>query len=130
MAGLYVHVIPIMFNLDLAVAGKPPLAPETPLEFQERADYYLRVQFGIIVLFWTCVWAVKLSILLFYKSLYDRLSRRYLYAWWAVVVFVALTYVGCLVLQFESCRPLRDYFKIGTKPAFDFYTFFLADTSR
>ncbi|KAF6231134.1 hypothetical protein HO173_010634 [Letharia columbiana] len=113
MAGLYGQVIPIMFDLDLVIAGKPPLSPETMLEFEERADYYLRVQFGIIILFWTCVWAVKLSILVFYKSLFDRLSRAYLYAWWAVVVFVGLTYVGCWALQFDSCSPLKSYFKIG-----------------
>lgn len=115
MAGLYGQIIPIIFNLDLAAAGKPLLSPETKLEFVERTDHYLRVQFGIIILFWTCVWAVKLSILMFYKSLFDRLSRRYLYAWWAVVVFVGLTYVGCWALQFESCSPLMTYFSIGTK---------------
>ena len=80
---------------------------------RERANHYLRIQFGIIILFWTCVWAVKLSILVFYKSLFDRLSRTYLYAWWAVVAFVGLTYVGCWALQFVSCSPLADYFKIG-----------------
>ena len=114
MAGLYCQIIPTIFDLDLAAAHKPPLSPETMLQFEDRADYYLRVQFGIIILFWTCVWAVKLSVLVFYKSLYDRLSRRYMYAWWAVVVFVALTYVGCWALQFESCSPLMAYFKIGT----------------
>ncbi|CAF9926509.1 MAG: hypothetical protein ALECFALPRED_003458 [Alectoria fallacina] len=111
MAGLYGQIIPIMFDLDLAAAGKPP--PETMHEFDERADRYLRIQFVIIILFWTCVWAVKLSILVFYKSLFDRLSRKYLYAWWALVSFVALTYVGCWVFQFESCSPLKSYFKIG-----------------
>lgn len=114
MAGLYGQIIPIMFDLDLAAAGKPPLSPETMLEFEERADHYLKIQFGIIVLFWTCVWAVKISILVFYKSLFDRLSLRYLYAWWVVVTFVALTYVGCWALQFESCSPLSSYFRIGT----------------
>ena len=114
MAGLYCQIIPIMFDLDLAAAGKPPLSPETMAIFEERANHYLRIQFGIIVLFWTCVWAVKLSILVFYKSLFDRLSRRYLYAWWGVVSFVALTYVGCWALQFEACSPLSSYFKIGT----------------
>ena len=111
MAGLYGQIIPIMFDLDLAAGGKPPL--ETMHEFDERADRYLRIQFVIIILFWTCVWAVKLSILVFYKSLFDRLSRKYLYAWWALVSFVALTYVGCWVFQFESCSPLKSYFKIG-----------------
>lgn len=112
-----------MFDLDLAGAGKPVLPPETMLEFDERADYYLKVQFGIIILFWTCVWAVKLSILVFYKSLYDRLSRRYLHAWWAVVGFVALTYVGCWGLQFASCSPLKSYFIIGTKDTFASHIF-------
>ena len=118
MAGLYCQIVPIMFDLDLAAAGKPPLSPETMAIFEERANHYLRIQFGIIVLFWTCVWAVKLSILVFYKSLFDRLSRRYLYAWWAVVAFVALTYVGCWALQFEACSPLSSYFKIGTASTF------------
>ena len=113
MAGLYGQIISTMFDLDLAAAGKPPISPESMLEFEERANHYLRIQFGIIILFWTCVWAVKLSILVFYKSLYDRLSRNYMYAWWAVVVFVAVTYVGCWALQFESCSPLMSYFTIG-----------------
>lgn len=113
MAGLYCQIIPTMFDLDLAAAGKPPLSAESMLAFEERANRYLRIQFGIIVLFWTCVWAVKLSILVFYKSLFDRLSRTYLYAWCAVVGFVAVTYVGCWALQFESCSPLMSYFIIG-----------------
>ena len=123
MAGLYVQIIPTMFDLDLAAAGKPPMSPESTLEFEERANRYLRIQFGIIILFWTCVWAVKLSILVFYKSLFDRLSRTYLYAWWAVVSFVALTYVGCWALQFESCSPLMSYFKIGSVSTFAFHFF-------
>ena len=118
MAGCYVQIIPTMFDVDLAAAHKMPSSPET---FEERADHYLKVQFAIIVLFWTCVWSVKLSILVFYKSLFDRLSRMYLYAWWAVVAFVALTYVGCWALQFESCSPLKSYFTIGTEPIFDFH---------
>lgn len=113
MAGLYCQIIPTMFDLDLAAAGKPPLSAESMLAFEQRANRYLRIQFGIIVLFWTCVWAVKLSILVFYKSLFDRLSRTYLYAWCAVVGFVAVTYVGCWALQFESCSPLMSYFIIG-----------------
>ena len=113
MAGLYGQIIPTMFDLDATAIAKPPKPPESMLEFEERANRYLRIQFGIIILFWTCVWAVKLSILVFYKSLYDRLSRKYLYAWWAVIVFVVATYVGCWALQFESCRPLMSYFTIG-----------------
>ena len=113
MAGLYVQIIPTMFDLDLALANKPLSPPETMLEFEKRVNRYLRIQFGIIILFWTCVWAVKLSILVFYKSLFDRLSRTYLYAWWAVIAFVALTYVGCWALQFESCGPLKHYFENG-----------------
>ena len=118
MAGLYTRIIPTMFDLDLAAAGDPLLSPESMAEFEERANYYLRVQFGIIILFWTCVWAVKLSILIFYKSLFDRLSRNYLYFWWAVVVFAILTYMGCWALQFESCSPLRSYFIIGMESTF------------
>lgn len=123
MAGLYVQIIPTMFDLDLAAAGSPPQSPEGMLEFEERASGYLRIQFGIIILFWTCVWAVKLSILVFYKSLFDRLPRTYLYAWWAVVAFVALTYVGCWALQFESCSPLMSYFTIGPSSTFSFRFF-------
>lgn len=123
MAGLYVQIVPVMFDLDLAAAERPLLSSESMLEFKDRADRYLRIQFGIIILFWTCVWAVKLSILIFYKSLFDRLSRVYLYAWWAVVAFVALSYVGCWVLQFLSCKPLGSYFNIGPNSTFAFSPF-------
>ena len=124
MAGLYVQIIPIMFDLDLLAANRPLLSPETKPELIERANRYLRIQFAVIILFWTCVWAVKLSILVFYKSLFDRLSRTYLYAWWAVVAFVALTYVGCWILQFEACSPLGHYFHIGPKSPLAFSLLF------
>jgi hypothetical protein len=110
MAVLYRYIIPDMYEVDRVAAHE-----EIPsANFVSDADFYLRCQFALIVFFWTSVWAVKFSILAFYKTLFHNLHARILrWAWWAVLAVTGLFYLGCWATQIVSCWPIRDYFHIG-----------------
>jgi len=110
-AGIYTKIAPIMFELDLVSS----LEAAPTAGFEERADLYLRCQFALIVLFWTSVWAVKSSILMFYKDLFERLPRQKRY-WWFVSGYVGFSYLACWATQIASCWPISTYFSIGANP--------------
>lgn len=109
MAVLYNLVAPTMFWLDRVNSGQEKPTPD----LLAPSDFYLRCQFAIILLFWTTLWLVKLSILMFYKSMFNRLPLQITF-WWVVVGFVALAYIGCWVTQLLSCYPIPTYFSLGT----------------
>jgi len=108
MAILYTLVTPTMFELDRISTGQE--AP--PLDLIPRADFYLRCQFAIICLFWTTLWAVKISIMMFYKGLFHGLPLQ-MRLWQVVMGFVILFYFGCWGTQLASCRPMAGYFHLG-----------------
>lgn len=108
MAILYSLITSDMFELDRISSGQTPPTPG----FAQRGDFFLRCQFAIICLFWTSVWAVKVSILLFYRSLFDRLGW-FRICWWIVLSVVVVTYVACWGTQLASCWPISTYFSLG-----------------
>ena len=108
MAVLYTLITPTMFTIDNVSTGK-----EMPgAEFISDAEFYLKCQFAIICMFWTTLWAVKVSILMFYKNLFNRL-RNQMTLWWCVLGFVVLLYLGCWGSQLASCVPMSGYFVLG-----------------
>ena len=110
MAVIYRYIIPDMYEVDRVAAEEEPLSAH----FVPDADFYLRCQYALIVLFWTSVWAVKFSILTFYKSLFQNLHTRILkWSWWAVMIITGLFYLGCWATQIISCWPIWTYFHIG-----------------
>jgi hypothetical protein len=42
------------------------------------------------VMFWTCLWCVKFSLLALYKKLLVGLSSAWVYTYWSIVVFCVL----------------------------------------
>lgn len=80
--------------------------------FVQRVNYFLRMQFAIIVLFWTSIWAVKFSFLVWYRKLLAVPSDRMI-LWWGVFIFTFFAYIGCWITQLESCRPISNYFLLG-----------------
>lgn len=108
MGVMYQLIIPIMFEIDLAVKGVLP-GPGFPA----RATFFLKLQFAIIVLFWTILWAVKFAFLFFYKQLLQGLPDQM--RWWkALTLFTVLTYLSAWVTQLLSCQPISHYFVLGT----------------
>lgn len=83
-----------LYNSYPLATGKIPatlanLARERTLLNSLLAEYYL---------FYTTLWMVKLSILLFFKRLFgERQQRPYLKAWWWIVTGVTVaTWAACL----------------------------------
>ena len=107
MAVMYQLIIPTMFELDMIIKGVAP-GPG----FMERATFFLKLQFAIIVLFWTTLWAVKFAFLFFYRQLLKGLPDQM--RWWqALVLFTGLTYLSAWVTQLLSCQPISHYFVLG-----------------
>ena len=111
VAVMYKYAIPIIFELDRIAKGKEALAPA----FLPRASLFLKLQFAIIVLFWTTLWTVKISFLLFYRSLFSGLPDHML-GWWIVCGFALIGYLLCWGFQLGSCVPISHYFVLGIEP--------------
>lgn len=108
MAILYSLVMGDIFEVDRVTAGQEKPGPG----FQQRGNFFLRCQFALICLFWTSVWSVKVSILLFYKTLFNKL-RMFKICWWLVLWFVGATYLACWGTQLASCWQIWTYFNLG-----------------
>ena len=108
MAVLYTLVTPTMFILDTVSTGKELPPPD----IMSVGAFYLKCQFAIICLFWTTLWTVKVAILMFYKSLFNRLPKQ-MTLWWCVLGVVVVLYVGCWGSQLASCAPISGYFVLG-----------------
>ncbi|MCJ1244399.1 hypothetical protein MMC30_001597 [Trapelia coarctata] len=103
---LYTLVNDTIFEIILVGMGKMPPTPE----FYVRMTFFLKVQFAIIVLFWTALWAVKFSFLVYYKKLFIGLPGNMQKCWWAVSIFALCAYIGCWITQLTSCEPMSTYF--------------------
>lgn len=109
MGVLYSLVNDYLFEIHLISVGMQlPTA-----EFLATGTFFLKCQFAIIVLFWTTLWAVKLSFLMYYKNLFVGLPKHMQMSWWAVVIFSVLAYLGCWATQLASCVPISHYFLLG-----------------
>ena len=107
---LYTPSVPIFYLLIDVVDGvRIPAA-----NFFSQGSLYLKLQFAMILFFWTCIWAVKFSFLAFYQRLFDNTTQRWKYiAWWLVTAICVGTYVGCVITQFLACQPFMSYFTLG-----------------
>lgn len=108
LAVMYEYAIPIMFDVVKVAKGEE----EFTASFQTRATVYLKLQFAIIVLFWTTIWVVKISFLIFYRSIFAGLPE-YMLGWWLAASFSALTYLLSWAFQLASCIPISGYFVLG-----------------
>lgn len=84
----------------------------TGAEIEYHVLHYLCYEFAISGIFWTILWSVKGSFLALFWMVSDGLPV-YRRAWWAVVVFACLAYLGCWVVLVYTCHPPSSYFKYG-----------------
>ncbi|KAL8711637.1 MAG: hypothetical protein Q9220_004047 [cf. Caloplaca sp. 1 TL-2023] len=71
---MYHFVLPIIFELDRIATGQEMFTPA----FLPRATEYLKLQFALIVIFWTMLWTVKVAFLIFYRILFAGLPDHLL----------------------------------------------------
>lgn len=80
----------------------------------DQLNYFLRLQFAIIALFWTSVWAVKFSFLIYYKRLFASIpGTNHVFVWRFALFFTILAYVSCQVINLKSCTPIPNDSHLG-----------------
>lgn len=83
-------------------------------DLTDQLNYFLRLQFAIIILFWTSIWAVKFSFLIFYKRLFASIpGTNHVFIWRFTLFFTILAYVSCQVMNLKSCAPISNSFRLG-----------------
>lgn len=66
-----------------------------PANFKDVEDSLDKYQWAVAYLFFTGLWAIKCSFLAFYDDLTKRL-KLYRRAWWIIIGYTILTYIGSL----------------------------------
>lgn len=91
--------IPFLFQcrFEVEAVSNGNEAAITP-GFEGRAILFLKLQFGIILLFWSCLWTVKFSFLFFLRRMFAGTYGIMIY-WWGAFTFVLLAYLGCWVTR-------------------------------
>ncbi|KAL9576332.1 MAG: hypothetical protein Q9212_007191 [Teloschistes hypoglaucus] len=103
LAIMYRYATPIMFELNEIATGKEELTPD----FVSRAAIFLKLQFAIIVLFWTTIWVVKISFLIFYRTLFSGLPEH------MIVMTLGLRLLWNLQISVKEKFALGAIFSVG-----------------
>ncbi|KAK4448717.1 hypothetical protein QBC34DRAFT_485402 [Podospora aff. communis PSN243] len=100
--------LPSLFHITAVLAGTIPLSAE----LITQTEQYLRLEFAIIILFWSVLWCVKASFLALYFKLFRELVL-YRRVWYLLASFTALAYGGCVITLCLSCGHISNFFKFG-----------------
>ncbi|KXX79237.1 hypothetical protein MMYC01_205626 [Madurella mycetomatis] len=100
--------LPSLYYITGVTSGVLPISQE----LISQTEDYLKLEFPIIILFWTVLWSVKAGFL----ALYFKLCRElviYRRIWYALAGFTFLAYVGCIVTLIVSCGSFNNLFEFG-----------------
>nr|POF11074.1 hypothetical protein CFP56_75593 [Quercus suber] len=103
LAGLYIADIPSMFGFLDFTSGKTPFSVTVEEDFHQMMMY----NFAVTPLYWAVLWAVKISLLLFFRRIVER--TKWMRVWWSILVVTVLAFAGCLITQFLSCDSIADF---------------------
>ena len=81
-------------TLYLQYAVQSGTAPFTP-EFISKDTLLLRSIVPVSILFYSCLWAVKISLLLFFRRLGSNVNGQKIW-WWSIFVVTVLAWVACI----------------------------------
>lgn len=71
-------------------------------EFIDRDIAFLRTIVPFTILFYSCLWSIKLSFLLFFRRLGSKVIGHNIW-WWCVLVVTILTWVACVADIHYKC---------------------------
>lgn len=102
----YTTLLRITYPLKLWATGVDGVSSDNEL------IRHPRLEFASMILFWTAIYAIKFSFLLFYRDIF-RISHRFMKAWWAVFAFTWLTFLVCILSVLWGCGRPQDLFVIS-----------------
>ena len=93
----------------------PELNPEAGDDLRYEATHLLffRLNTAGVLLTWLCLYAIKLSFLLFYRRIF-QISRGFMQAWWVVLVIVVLTFWILIAGSITQCGSPSTLEDVGT----------------
>jgi hypothetical protein len=86
VCALYLYMAPRLFKFNEVMSGKAE--PWSTMQHDVLMLY--NSLFVNTLLFWSCLWCAKLSLLVLYRKLMTGLPYVYMRIWWGVVVFCVL----------------------------------------
>lgn len=66
-----------------------------PVNFEHHAEQYLRKSVAVIIFFYTGLWSIKLSFLIFFRRLGQNVRNQKI-VWWSVLIITTASYFACL----------------------------------
>lgn len=103
---LYIVITPIFFKIQALQAGLVAPWPTmmTDIRFASKVMWQSGMEY------WTCLWFVKLSLLVLYKKLLVGMPKVYLWTWWGTLIFCIVVSKGSLYNSHtqESCASRTD----------------------
>ncbi|KAF2753451.1 hypothetical protein EJ05DRAFT_505090 [Pseudovirgaria hyperparasitica] len=84
-----------------------------PQQSSETQAMWQTYQFALFMLFWTGLWSVKISILVFLRRFMNISIGRSMVYWWTVAGFTMSCLFVSFGLLFGVCGKTGDYFKPG-----------------
>lgn len=77
-------------------------AIKPPQDFEEKFFAYSHTQFASYILYYACLYTVKLSFLLFFRGLGRKIKRQRL-IWWFALLFMIASYAVSFSLVDFTC---------------------------
>lgn len=103
-------------------AAAPPEGDSAEKTFKHEVTdatiYQAKLQFSSIFLFWICLWAIKASLLMFYRRLFFNV-QEYMKWWWVVTIACIVTFLACALTNFLECLPLQQRFELDLQGTLD-----------
>lgn len=100
-----ISIAPLFFK-TAAVGAK--VLPPYP-DYAQDSKHVTTAIFVNGALFWSCLWSVKVALMLQCKRLIER-QPVYNIVWWCIIAFVAVSYVGCYIPSLFLCDNVKDLF--------------------
>lgn len=87
-----------MFQLLAVAYGSQP-GPNFPTDF----EHYGKASAAVIIFFYSTLWAIKISFLIFFQRLGKNVRRQKL-LWWPIFSFTMATYFACIGIIPYHCH--------------------------
>ncbi len=113
----FIATAPTIFKATAVFAGQQ--APYA--DVIKDAELIYKVFFVNVLLFYCCLWGVKIALLVQCKRLIDGQQRIYAVIWWCIVAFVVASCIAVVTAYLTPCKGLlHKYFTFRTTsvPAF------------
>lgn len=108
MASLYIVDLPYLYTLMDWL--EHPSAPTQQIVWSYTM--MMRLNWAVTLFFWAALWCVKLSLLLFFRRVISQI-RHWMRAWWFILGFTVVTFLGCVISQITSCDSPEDFTVLG-----------------